>query len=476
VQLALRSDSPGADLSAGPSLSARRVNKFLLAGAAVVGAGAIATQPTTQTIPAIQELQARAVQLVANVTASPATVYQDLFTNTFTNLEALGTAYAANPFPVLSAVIANQQGYADKLSTAIQGIPATFQNWYENGSRESAPGKTLLANIQTAIAAGDFGAAYDNFNKVMLFGLQNTILPIVNVLLAIPPQMAQNLADGVAAVSSAGTLVYGAFQSVFAPVSGAAFEASRVNDAISAAVSSGDIEGAFTALVNAPGLVANAFLNGFDYTVGDTQEAWSGLFSPKGTRASGGPLSQFLITIPAKIAAAIANPTAAATTGTGLAGLFASPQLVSKDVATNDVSTKDVAATDIAGTDIVKKSRTAQTFTLSLAPKAPKAPKAAEPTSTEATDATDLSAAADVKTAVAKAKPVKKPRGLTAAADRPDAVQAAVKHVNDALKKAGTGGRHASNKEATAGASDSKSKSDSKPDSKPKHAKHSHSE
>jgi hypothetical protein len=458
VQLALASDSSGADFSPGPSPAARRMSKFLLAGAAVVGVGAIASQPVTQNIPAIQELQARAVQLVANVTDDPATVYAGLFTNTFNNIEALGTAYGATPFPLLSQIVENQEGYAAKFGTAFESAGTAFQTWWESGTRESFPGQELLANVQAALAAGDFNTAYDNFNKLVLFGIQNTVLPILTgsifsstTTAGIPQQIAQNFADALGATLTTGTLAFGAFQSVFAPTSGAAFEASRAIGAVTTALKAGDVETALTGLVNTPGVVADAFLNGFDYDDGDTREAWSGLFSPTGTGtrpASGGPLQQFLITIPKKIAAAIDNTPTQAAAVPGMTALGAPTEL---------------ASTDIAKTDIASTGRTLK---LALTPKVPaakvaKTPAADKLTADEATGDT-----------VVATKPVKKPRSLTKATNGTNAIKAAgdgvaaaVKNVNDGLKKATAGGRHASNKDASTAS-----------DSKPKHAKASDSE
>jgi hypothetical protein len=300
VQLALRPESH----------SPSRASKFLAAGVALAGAGVIAVHPVA--VPSMTAIQARAVQLAADVTASPAAVYGDLLTNTFTNLSALGTQIAANPLPILSAMIANQEGYLADIGTSFQSAGTAFQKWWESGSRESAPGKELLTDVQTALAAGDLNTAYLQFNRLVLFGIQNTVLPIftgsifsTTTTMGIPQQMAQNFADAVGAFFTTGTLVYGAFQSVYAPISGANFEASRALDAVSTALSAGNVPAALTAAVNTPGVVLDALLNGFDYSA--TQESWAGLFTPKGTRASGGPISQFLITIPAKIAAAITN-------------------------------------------------------------------------------------------------------------------------------------------------------------------------
>jgi hypothetical protein len=304
VQLALRPESH----------SPSRMSKFLAAGVALAGAGVIAVHPVT--VPSMTDIQTRAVQLAADATDSPATVYGDLLTNTFTNISTLGTQIAANPLPILSAIIANQQGYLADIGTSFQSAGTAFQKWWENGSRESAPGKQLVADIQAAVAAGDLNTAYLQFNRLVLFGIQNTVLPILtgsffstNTTMGIPQQMAQNFADAVGAFFTSGTLVYGAFQSLYAPVSGAAFEASRALASVSTALSAGDVQKALTAAVNTPGVVLDALLNGFDYSA--TQESWAGLLSPKGARASGGPISQFLITIPTKIAAAIKNATAA---------------------------------------------------------------------------------------------------------------------------------------------------------------------
>jgi hypothetical protein len=304
VQLALRPESH----------SPSRMSKFLAAGVALAGAGVIAVHPVT--VPSMTEIQTRAVQLVADATDSPATVYGDLLTNTFTNISTLGTQISANPLPILSAIIANQQGYLADIGTSFQSAGTAFQKWWENGSRESAPGKQLVADIQAAVAAGDLNTAYLQFNRLVLFGIQNTVLPILtgsffstNTTMGIPQQMAQNFADAVGAFFTTGTLVYGAFQSLYAPVSGAAFEASRALASVSTALSAGDVQKALTAAVNTPGVVLDALLNGFDYSA--TQESWAGLLSPKGARASGGPISQFLITIPTKIAAAIKNATVA---------------------------------------------------------------------------------------------------------------------------------------------------------------------
>lgn len=437
-----------------------RMNKFVVGGIAALGAGVIAVNPIA-TSPALIEAQHRAVQLVADATASPLDVYGELFNNTITNISTLGGQLAANPFPVLSTIAANQQGYAEQIGAAIEAIPTTLQNWYENGGREGSAGKVYVAAIQTALEAGDFNTAYDNFNKFFLFALQNSVLPVFNVLFTIPPKMAQNFADAVTAVSSAGTLVYGLFQSAFAPISGAAFETSRVSDAISSAISSGDMEAALTAVVNAPGIIANAFLNGFDYNDADTTEAWSGLFSPKGTRASGGPISQLLVTIPQKIAAAITNSTAttASTTGATVVADALAPVSDSTTSAAVETSVTDLGG----GTDAADAAEAAAASTAATAKTAKPAltAKTAADTATDSADATAASttdAAATTTTEETKSEVAKPVKAESSTDGKPGGsrLSSAVKKLSDKVKgsksKAGSsdaGGSSASDKSAS---------------------------
>jgi hypothetical protein len=361
VQLALSPWSADQATGTAAPQSARR-NKLVMGGVVALGAAVIAVNPIAPNTAALDQLQHRAVALVAAATDSPAVIYQDLFTNTVTSLTGLGNQIATHPLPILSALVANQQGYATKVSNSFIAAGTAFQTWWNVGTRESPAGQVLLSNIQNALAAGDLGVAYDNFNKLALFGIQNTLLPILSgtiftsgTNLGIPQQMAQNFADAIGAVLTTGTLVFGAFQSVYAPVSGALFEASRALGAVSTSLSTGDFEGAVNALINTPGITLDAFLNGFDYKDGDTTAPWAGFLSPPGTGArptGGGPLQQFLVTIPGKIAAAILNtpvtPTqTTATTAAPLTSGVAATALPSESSAS--LQTFDLKVTDDAG-------------------------------------------------------------------------------------------------------------------------------
>ncbi|MCW2529399.1 MAG: hypothetical protein JWM76_4259, partial [Pseudonocardiales bacterium] len=112
MQDALRPWSASQD-SGTAATQTSRMNKLMIGSIAALGASVIAVNPIAPSTAAL-EIQHRAVELVADVTGSPAAVYGELFTNTLTSLNGLGAQISANPLPILSALVANQEGYATK--------------------------------------------------------------------------------------------------------------------------------------------------------------------------------------------------------------------------------------------------------------------------------------------------------------------------------------------------------------------------
>lgn len=379
--------------------SVTRTNKILIGTVAALSASVIAVSPAAQTSASMvvheaQVAQQRAVALVAEVTDSPLTVYGDLINNTVYNVGTLLKQYAASPFPILGAIVENQVSYLKRIfdfSTA----GAAFQTWWNTGTRESPAGKSLLASVQTALSKGDLGTAYDNFNKLTLFGIQNTVLPWLNgwlfsstTTMGIPQQIFQNVSNALGSFFTTGTLVFGAFQSLYAPVSGAAFELSRALGSVVSTLAKGNVVGALTAAVNTPGAVLNALLNGFNYT--DATNPWAGLLSPKdpactGRCAGGGPISQFFITIAQKIAAALKVKTTTTTAAATTAAVAA---------ASTDPTSSVVGET--LGANVTS-------YTLSLDSATTSTDTADAKATTAAKAATDTKAAADTKAADAKA-------------------------------------------------------------------------
>ncbi|OLT98397.1 hypothetical protein BKG60_01355 [Mycobacterium syngnathidarum] len=294
-----------------------------------MSASAIAVTPVAQNNTVIQQAKSLAYDLTATMdaTASPVDVYGSLFEATFDNLQSLGGAVAANPAPLLSQVMENQLGYAEKFGAAFEAIPTSLQNWYDGRN-----GKIKLDAAQAALQNGDVAGAYELFNASMLYAFQGAFGPLIapgfilsgiprngtEYMVGIPEQIAQNFTNLVAATFTSSVVVSALFQGGFAMVSGPAFELARVAEAISTSVSTGDMEGAFNAVVNTPGILVNAALNGFDYADPDESGAggyteWPALLTwaepgeQGGSRVVAGLLQNLLVNIPKSLADAIDN-------------------------------------------------------------------------------------------------------------------------------------------------------------------------
>lgn len=251
----------------------RRVNKFAIAGAAMVTAGALVAGPVTQSLPTeIQKIQEHAIALTAlSPTDSPIEVYSKILSTTFGNVTALSQAVFADPLPLLSQVVRNQIGYGERIGGAIAGIPAGWQTYIDGR------GATFFDNFKNAMAQGDTGAAVNYLSSFVLYGLQATITPIYNTILTytprgatepipgIPQVMAQNFANAVGAFFSPATFVSGIFQSGYGMVLSALAAAGEGIGGITQSLTSGDVGGAINALVNFPGLIVNAVLNGWQH-------------------------------------------------------------------------------------------------------------------------------------------------------------------------------------------------------------------
>ncbi|UBV18766.1 hypothetical protein H8Z57_27575 [Mycolicibacterium fortuitum] len=308
-----------------------RKDRFLLAGVAMVSASAIAVTPVAQNTTVIEQAKSFAYDLTASTmdaTASPVDVYGTLVSNTFSNLELLGAALAASPAPFLSQVLENQQGYAAKFGAAFEAIPTNLKNWYEGPN-----GQARLAQAQEALEAGDIGEAYRWFNHSMLYAFQGAFGSLIapgfilsgiprggtEYLAGIPEQIAQNFTNVIAATFTSSVVVSAVFQGAFATVSGPAFELARVAEAISTSVAAGDVQGAFNAVVNTPGILVNAALNGFKYSDPDPETGtggyteWPALLTwaepgeQGGARVVAGLLQNLLVNIPKTLADAIDN-------------------------------------------------------------------------------------------------------------------------------------------------------------------------
>ncbi|WP_242657767.1 PE family protein [Mycobacterium kubicae] len=208
--------------------------------------------------------------------------YQSLFATTQANLALLNQTWSANPAPFLAQVIANQQSYAQTFGSALQSAAHDF------GAGLAALPAAYQATLQ-ALVAGDVSAAaqalgkgylnlvftgfdYSNVPTVTLEGALGDLLPIA----AIPGVISQNMTNVLKTMTDASittniSLVNPSFttglpltlalDALGAPILSAQ-AALQSGTTFLNALQAGDAAGAFGALVDAPAVIANGFLNG----------------------------------------------------------------------------------------------------------------------------------------------------------------------------------------------------------------------
>lgn len=395
----------------------------------------------------MSEIQQRAFELTANakVTDSPLAVYGNVFDTGFENLTTLAGALTVNPFPILSQLAENQAGYLGQISDGFLEVPEAFENFW-NG----ANGSVLLDEARAALERGEFAEAYDRLNRFNVYSL--TILsPIAEWLfsaepstrlpegrIGIPEQIAQNFTDVVATILDQGGVVNGTTKSFLGPFIGVNFEFALAAEALVAAVQDGDAAGAVNVLVNTRGTVFDALLNGYVNPACGDDCAASQYFP--GLINNTGPIVDLFVRLPNAIANALKpNPQQARTADVSSTALVSAAETVVVDVEETslgeDASAKPAA---IEASVPLKDAEVPVTVTEEIVGEAPVV--------------VDETAAG---TAVDKRAPAQDLRTVIA-----EHQAAASKKVRDAIGSL-TGGRHASNKEAT----------ESKSDAAPKHAK-----
>lgn len=325
--------------------AAPRANRFAVASAAMLCASAVAVAPMSSMVTAT-EIQHRAVQLTATanpVLENPLVIWQNNFANTFTNVKTLFSAVGSQPLPVLNQMIANSKDYLD----AIVGAKAAPGQRHGTGILGSLEGlertaTNLPVRLQAAgefIKQGQFTEALVELNTWALVALENIGQPLLSIL-TIPGDIMAAVGRVYDSLITRGT-ASNVTRGLLVPGITAAFAIANVADTIYTAVKEGNLKDAFTAVVNAPGIVAGAFINGYRPYFGRdadgnpiyATEDFQGLLSPRGT------IDQFLVRLPQAIAAALKPPadTTAVTTVPSTATLVA--------VDTVSANEKDSAAT-----------------------------------------------------------------------------------------------------------------------------------
>lgn len=284
-------------LSVAPSKP--RVSKFLAAGVAVVGAGAVAITPVSPIVADDVRSQTHAVALTAaaNPTygSDTSAVYGNLFSQSSANFQNLFQAFATDPFPILNQVAANQLAYGTKFISGIAGVPNAFNSWWTG-----ANGKAMIEAGFEHFSNGEFADGWDRLNRSFVYAL-NIGSPLYSAFwsqapsqrnpegnMGIPEQMAINFQQVVSLVFDRNSIVNEMTKTVLGPFLGLGFEVALLADAVTLAIKEGDGEALVRTLVNAPGVMLNTFLNGYvnPECEGSNCEVFPGLINAGGTLIS----------------------------------------------------------------------------------------------------------------------------------------------------------------------------------------------
>lgn len=204
---------------------------YLTAGIATIGAGAIALTPVAPISHSPVLSPAISTSLAVNLAASidPITPWIDTLQTAADNIGGLFNTWAAEPFPIIQQVIANQLTYLGELP-AIGTII-----------------EQVLGNIGAAVQA-PFSADLNTLDA-----LHTTVF---NLLPTLAPDLPQGLLDIMASTAS-GVLI-GLAGPVLAPVVALVNSVTSIIDALG----NSDFTGALNDLINIPANLVNAFLNG----------------------------------------------------------------------------------------------------------------------------------------------------------------------------------------------------------------------
>jgi hypothetical protein len=301
------------------------INRFLVAGVAVLGAGLVVVNPTTPNLPHVQH---RAVQLTAGEQD-----WTQVLATAQDNLTTLESEAATANSDLSSAIGTELSGFETQISTAFSGAETGIQNsisggWYGSddgyvfglfpGSVSGPDGVetgSTLQEISTALQQGNLLNAFSYFDAWALETTDHTLKPLLSPLLvetddngattlSIPAELSQTFTNVYEAFTNYDFLRLDLVQPLLAPELDVAFGLSTDLDGIATDLSSGNIDQALTDIGNLPSDLTGDLLNGWTDPVG------TGLPFP-GLLNSGSLFEELLATWPTQLATALGESTGA---------------------------------------------------------------------------------------------------------------------------------------------------------------------
>ena len=306
------------------------VRSPLTAGIALCGASAIALTPIAPTMPALTEIQARAVssaEVALTAAANPIEQWAQVIQQALVNGGVLAQNWAANPLPILRQLLTNQLGYGEQIAVSLQNSVNALVGYLTPGTSFGL--WETLNRAFTEIASGQIYAGTNTLFEAALGLIIGPAFPVLG-LLQIPVEMAKNFADVVATLPNA---VLGLGLGALGNVAGVVAAVGLIGQNVVDALSTGDLFGVINAVVGAPATLVGAVLNGFPDT------GAPGILSP------GGLVDQLMNAANAiAVALGLAAPVAAQA-DTTLAKVSSVPDSVALSATTDTVETVTVSTT-----------------------------------------------------------------------------------------------------------------------------------
>ncbi|MGW4099018.1 hypothetical protein [Mycobacterium sp. NPDC004974] len=317
------------------------IRSTLTAGIALAGAGAIAVSPISPVAAPVAdapvaiphsswapvELTALADGLLQDPSLTdPLTEWLGVFGTTFDNAAKIGGQMAADPFPILQQVIANQMANGQLLASSLDAAAMSYISFFT--SDEDYKLKFLARMALDYLESGDVAGVASVVTSVVfrLFAFAN---PLLNIM-QLPLRTGQNVMNALSAVPD---LMMPLGLGVLNPVEGAINAFGDSAQHVLNAVNAGDPAAAFSSLINTPAVLTDAILNGY---LSDMGAGTSGLFTNGEFVLNRGLLQTLLVTVPQTIAKAIGwqGPGAMQMQGTAIEDVAPAPTDVGTDLPT----------------------------------------------------------------------------------------------------------------------------------------------
>ncbi len=221
------------------------LSHYATAGVTLAAASLVAVAPAVAS-----DFQERALQLSA--ADYPLIDPTELVSDTSANLSALQAQWAADPFPVLTQIAANQAVYAQDLTNALQGAGSALETTLQG----------LPAVLQTAftdLTAGDVFDAVVGPEQYLFSGLLSAGLPLAGGISPIIQGITSN-------IDAVGHDIFPLLEVVLSILYGpnaAGVALGAVGQDISNDLASGNLTALSNDLLNGPTTVLGGYLNGY---------------------------------------------------------------------------------------------------------------------------------------------------------------------------------------------------------------------